>query len=73
MSWIATKKVKRIKHSKRTQVLNNVFRTPALKKYVCFNIFTKDGKNKTCVKTPCPMTLEEAQVYFDALCIGAEY
>jgi hypothetical protein len=50
-----------------------VFKTPALKKYICFNIFTKDGKNKTCVKTPHPMTLEEAQVYFDALCIGAEY
>ena len=70
MSWIATKKVRPLlRHSKRAQA----FRTPALKKYICFNIFTKDGENKTCVKTPHPMTLEEAQVYFDALCIGAEY
>lgn len=73
MSWIATKKVKRLKHKKRTQVLNNVFAKPAAKKYVCFNFFTRSGENKTCIQTPCPMTLDEAQIYFDALCIGAEY
>lgn len=73
MSWIATKKVKRLKHKKRTQVLNNVFAKPAEKKYVCFNFFTRSGENKTCIKTPRPMTLDEAQIYFDALCIGAEY
>jgi len=73
MSWIATKKVKRLKHKKRTQVLNNVFAKPAAKKYVCFNFFTRSGENKTCIKAPRPMTLDEAQIYFDALCIGAEY
>lgn len=73
MSWIATKKAKRLKRKKRTQVINNVFAMPAEKKYVCFNIFTKNGENKTCVKAPRPMTLDEAQIYFDALCIGAEY
>lgn len=73
MAWIATKKVKRLKRKKKTQVLNNVFVKPAEKKYVCFNIFTKSGENKTCIQTPKPMTLEDAQIYFDALCIGAEY
>ena len=51
------------------QVLNNVF----AKKYVCFNFFTRSGESKTCIQTPRPMTLDEAQIYFDALCIGAEY
>lgn len=73
MSWIAKKKAKQLKHKKRTQILNNVFAKPAEKKYVCFNIFTRSGESKTCIQTPRPMTLGEAQIYFDALCIGAEY
>jgi hypothetical protein len=73
MSWIATKKAKRLKRKKKTQVINNVFAMPAGKKYVCFNMFTKDGENRMRVKAPRPMTLDEAQIYFDALCIGAEY
>ena len=36
-----------------------------------FNIFTKDGRNLCDVKSPRPMTLEEAQYHFKALCIGA--
>ena len=40
-------------------------------KHVHFNIFTKDGKNRS-VDAPYPMTLEEAGDYFDALCIGAD-
>jgi len=39
--------------------------------HTSFNIFTKGGKNLTNVKTPRPMLLEEAQVYFNALSIGA--
>ena len=40
-------------------------------KHTSFNIFTKQGESCCEVKTPRPMTLEEAQTYFDALCIGA--
>jgi hypothetical protein len=40
------------------------------KKYTSFNIFTKDGQNRMEVKTPRPMTLDEAMAYFDALCIS---
>ena len=36
-----------------------------------FNIFTKDGANRK-VKSPRPMTLDEAMAYFDCLCIGAD-
>ena len=39
-------------------------------KYTEFNIFTKDGENRMGVKTPRPMTLDEAQAYFNCLCIG---
>lgn len=39
-------------------------------KYKSFNIFTKDGQNRMEVKTPRPMTLDEAMAYFDALCIS---
>jgi len=38
-------------------------------KHNSFNIFTRDCKNRT-VTPPYPMTLEEAQAYYDALCIG---
>lgn len=41
------------------------------KPHTSFNIFTKDGRNLTEVKSPRPMLLDEAQVYFDALSIGA--
>lgn len=41
------------------------------RKHSSFNIFTRDGHNRTEVKSPYPMTLEQAQAYFDALCIGA--
>ena len=44
---------------------------PTTRKYSSFNIFTRDGQNRTEVKSPYPMTLDEAQAYFDALCIGA--
>lgn len=44
---------------------------PVQVKHNSFNIYTRDGHNRTEVKSPYPMTLEEAQVYFDALCIGA--
>jgi len=39
--------------------------------HTSFNIFTKHGESRCEVKSPRPMTLEEAQAYFDALCIGA--
>ena len=45
--------------------------SPVTKKHSSFNIFTRWGQNRTDVKSPYPMTLEEAQVYFDALSIGA--
>jgi len=35
-----------------------------------FNIFTRDGENKIGVETPYPMTLDEAQSYFNCLSIG---
>lgn len=41
-----------------------------VKKFTSFNIFTKDGQNRMEVKTPRPMTLDEAMAYFDALCIS---
>ena len=40
------------------------------KKFTSFNIFTKDGQNRMEVKTPRPMSLDEAMAYFDALCIS---
>ena len=40
------------------------------KKFKSFNIFTRDGQNRMEVKTPRPMTLDEAMDYFDALCIS---
>jgi hypothetical protein len=40
-------------------------------KHTNFNIFTKDGSNRK-VKSPRPMTLDEAMSYFDCLCIGAD-
>ena len=40
------------------------------KKHKSFNIFTKQGENRIDVKSPRPMTIDEAQVYFDALSIG---
>lgn len=40
-------------------------------KHTKFNIFTKDGANRK-VKSPRPMTLDEAMSYFDCLCIGAD-
>lgn len=43
---------------------------PNNNKYTEFNIFTKDGENRMGVKTPRPMTLDEAQAYFNCLCIG---
>ena len=39
-------------------------------KYKSFNIFTKDGENRMEVKTPRPMSLDEAMDYFDALSIS---
>lgn len=36
-----------------------------------FNIFTRDGRNQN-VTAPYPMSLDEAQVYYSALCIGAD-
>lgn len=51
---------------------NNVFKKPQqpIKKYSSFNIFTRQGENRLDVKSPYPMTIDEAQVYFDALSIG---
>ncbi len=40
-------------------------------KHTNFNIFTKDGNNRK-VKSPRPMTLDEAMSYFNCLCIGAD-
>jgi len=39
-------------------------------KYKRFNLFTKQGENRIGVKTPRPMTLDEAQAYFNCLSIG---
>ena len=39
------------------------------RQYKSFNIFTKDGENKV-VTSKRPMTLEQAQYYFDALSIS---
>ena len=36
-----------------------------------FNIFTRDGQNRS-VTAPTPMTLEQAQDYYNCLCIGAD-
>ena len=36
-----------------------------------FNIFTRDGENRS-VTAPYPMSLEEAQAYYNCLCIGAD-
>lgn len=40
------------------------------KLYTSFNIFTKYGKNLINVKSPRPMTLDEAQYHFGALSIS---
>ncbi len=56
-------KVKKIKTAK-------IYHQPPIY-HTSFNIFTKDGSNLTEVKSPRPMTLEEAQYHFDALSIGA--
>ena len=39
------------------------------KRYRSFNIFTKDGENRV-VNSKTPMTLDEAQYYYDALSIS---
>ena len=40
------------------------------KMYTSFNIFTKYGENLIDVKSPRPMTLDEAMDYFKALSIS---
>lgn len=60
----------KIKPKKASRKPNKVKREVRVK-HTSFNIFTKNGKSLCDVKTPHPMTLEDAQVYFDALCIGA--
>lgn len=42
---------------------------PAPKRYMSFNIFTRDGENRV-VTTERPMTIEEAQYKFKALSIS---
>lgn len=39
------------------------------KKYTSFNIFTRDGENRT-VTSKRPMTLDEAMYYYHALSIS---
>lgn len=43
---------------------------PRVELHTSFNIFTRYGENLS-VKSPRPMTLEEAQDYFHALAISA--
>lgn len=43
---------------------------PKVELHTSFNIFTKYGENLV-VKSPKPMTLDEAQYYFKALSISA--
>lgn len=43
---------------------------PIVELHTSFNIFTKYGENLV-VKSPKPMTLDEAQYYFKALAISA--
>lgn len=35
-----------------------------------FNIFTKDGVNRRVISDK-PMTISQAQIHYDALCVGA--
>ena len=58
-----------IKHSKRN---NGLYQEEATytKKFRRFNIFTKDGENRT-VTAPYPMTMDYAMYYFNALSIGS--
>jgi hypothetical protein len=62
---------KKIKVRTPKQVRTRVRPAKVEKPHTSFNIFTKDGRNLTEVKSPRPMLLDEAQVYFDALSIGA--
>jgi hypothetical protein len=64
----------RIKASKRVKKETNPKykeEVTLVTKHTNFNIFTKDGANRQ-VKSPRPMTLDEAMSYFDCLCIGAD-
>jgi hypothetical protein len=62
------KKIKvRTPKQRRTRVKSAGVERP----HTSFNIFTKDGRNLTEVKSPRPMLLAEAQAYFNALSIGA--
>ena len=68
-NWV--KKIKpKAKRKKRSLTPYSDF---ALKKYTNFNVFTKNGQNLTDVKSPRPMTLDEATDYFGALSIGGNY
>jgi hypothetical protein len=57
--------VKKIKPKKKR--LNKI--QPVMK-YKRFNIFTRDGENRT-VTAPYPMTMDYAMYYFNALSIGS--
>jgi hypothetical protein len=51
----------------------NIKRFVPPKTYTSFNIFTRYGENLLDVKSPYPMTLDEAMNYFKALSISGNY
>jgi hypothetical protein len=69
MSNICRRIAKRTPCIEKTKAFRYVKEVMLTKKYKSFNIFTKDGVNRK-VDAPYPMTLEQAQYYFDALSIG---
>ena len=68
-NWVKKVKVKAKKKATKLYPEEGVY----VKKYTSFNIFTKNGENLTDVKSPRPMTLDEAMDYFGALSIGGNY
>jgi hypothetical protein len=68
---MSNNKFKKIKVRAPRQVKAKAKPAKVERPHTSFNIFTKDGRNLTEVKSPRPMLLKEAQEYFNALSIGA--
>ena len=55
---------------KKSNPVRNVYKPPTY--YKSFNIFTQDGRNIT-VESNKPMTIDEAQDYYNALSISGNH
>ena len=61
-------KPKKVCPRKKRQAMHK-FCNEHYKYYTSFNVFTKQGENLT-VEAPRPMTIYEARIYFNVLCIS---